>query len=148
MGPTGPIPGMGWPDEIVCDCVRAVSKHHHSPSGRVGLSGPERAIRFAKYHGINRKTAPPGRYRVRPPHGEVNGRSANIFISPPRDRLAMINRHLGTVHCYAAAESEPGPSNCRFDSRLKSLCSCCARLCTKRDQNRPRCEDRLLSVGA
>ena len=70
------------PDENVCDCLGTVSKHHHSPSGRVGLSGPERAIRFAKYHGIHRKTA-----RVRPlpredlPTHEVNGRSANTFIS-------------------------------------------------------------------
>ncbi len=39
---------MGWADENVCDCVGVVSNHLHSPSGRVGLSGPERVIRFVK----------------------------------------------------------------------------------------------------
>ena len=41
---------QGWADENVCDCVIVVSKHLHSPSGRVGPEGPERAIRFARKH--------------------------------------------------------------------------------------------------
>ena len=94
-----------WADENVCDCVGAVSKHHHSPSGRVGLSGPERAIRFAKYHRIHRKTAPPGRYRIRPPHGEVNGRSANIFIRPVRGPVSLIG-FLPFFHFFGVTVSQ------------------------------------------
>ena len=43
----------------------------YSPSGRVGLSGPERAMRIAKSCNSQRKKAPPGRYCVRPPNRQV-----------------------------------------------------------------------------
>ena len=39
-----------WPDENVSDRVFVVNNHLHSPSGRVGPSGPERAIRIARNH--------------------------------------------------------------------------------------------------
>ncbi len=84
LKPVAPPP-LPWADENVCDCVGVVNKHLHSPSGRVGPSGPERGIRFAKNYAINHKTAPPGRYRVRPPRetrGEVNWRVTTIFVSP------------------------------------------------------------------
>ncbi len=47
-----------------------------SPSGRVGLSGPERAVSFvgkSAFRGNARQEALPGRYRVRPSRKQVGG---------------------------------------------------------------------------
>ncbi len=42
------------------------------PLGESGPSGPERVMRFARcFDSQENRKAPPGRYRVRPPHGEV-----------------------------------------------------------------------------
>ncbi len=76
---------LGWADDNVCDGVFVINKHFHSPSGRVGPSGPERAIRFAKnhvYQSQNCPTRPLPRPTSPRPRGEVNRRGANIFISP------------------------------------------------------------------
>ena len=45
-----PDRALVWADENVSDWVFLVSEQPHSPSGRVGPLGPERAFRFAKKH--------------------------------------------------------------------------------------------------
>jgi hypothetical protein len=65
-----------------CLCViTALTSRKVQLEREVGPSGPERGIRFARNYAINHKTAPPGRYRVRPPRetrGEVNCRVTTI----------------------------------------------------------------------
>jgi flagellar L-ring protein precursor FlgH len=71
------------------------------PPGESASQGRRGQFGLPKTTSINRKTPPPGRYRVRPPRREVKFRGANIFISPTLIIVGVIASSIA----FAASES-------------------------------------------
>ena len=65
----------------------------HSPSGRVGLSGPERAMCFAESFDVPLRKTLPGRYRVRP----SRMREGEVRIVYRRTRLTTSGASATTI---------------------------------------------------